>query len=92
MNNYPRVKEVLESYEQKGMAGVARYLSSKDLVIEPGTWIEKMKKLLDSKCFSSMEAEIASIYFLFNLSKKDERRDYSKLQDSGPSDRGDISD
>lgn len=90
---YSRVKDLINAYIDYGMVGVARYLSDDDLVIEEGSWIEKMKKLLDSKNWISMEAEIAIVSFKFNLTEengsKNIRRDKSG---EGFGDRRDISD
>lgn len=74
MNKYPRVKEVLNAYSKNGMGGVSKYLLNEDLIIDPNTWVGKMKRLLDSKSLSSMEAEIASILFIFKLNEKNEER------------------
>jgi len=88
MGKHARVKDILEAYSNKGMAAVARYLSDEDLIIEPETWVAKMKKLLDSHNWMSMEAEIASILFTFKLTPNDERRAAKELLNQGPADGG----
>lgn len=65
--SFPRVKDLLITYQAGGMVGVARYLSDEDLVIDPSTWTGKMKRLLDSNNWGSMEAEIASLLHTFKL-------------------------
>lgn len=89
---YGRVKDLISAYIDYGMVGVARYLSDEDMVIERGSWIEKMKKLLDSKNWISMEAEIATVSFKFNLidenGSKNIRRD---KPGEGSEDRRDTS-
>lgn len=92
MAKHARVKDILETYETKGMAGVDMYLSDKDLILDPDTWTGKMKKLLDSKKFTSMEAEIASILFTFKLTPKDERRAAKELLNQRPPNEGSDSD
>lgn len=88
MGKYARVKDILEAYSIKGMAAVARYLSDEDLIIEPDTWSAKMKRLLDSQNWMSMEAEIASMLFTFKLTPSDERRAAKELLNQGPADGG----
>lgn len=92
MAKHARVKDILEAYETKGMSGVSRYLNDGDLILDPSTWSGKMKRLLDSKNFGSMEAEIASLLFTFKLTPKDERRAAKELLNKGPSDEGPNSD
>jgi hypothetical protein len=91
MAKHPRVKDLLIFYSTQGMTGVARYLSDEDLIIDPSTWTGKMKRLLDSHNWSSMEAEIASMLFTFKLGEKDGRESnrYDEFSDHGPEDRGD---
>ena len=93
MSKHARVKDVLYAYSTSGMAGVARYLSDEDLIIEENTWIEKMKKLLESRNWFSMEAEIASILFTFKLVDKDGRENnkYDEFSDNQSEDGGDDS-
>ena len=69
--SHPRVKDVLVLYQSAGMVGVARYLDDPDLIIDPSTWTGKMKRLLDSHNWGSMEAEIASLLHTFKLDIKD---------------------
>lgn len=92
MAKHARVKDILEAYSTKGMVEVARYLSDEDLIIDPSTWTGKMKRLLDSNNWRSMEAEIASILFTFKLTPKDERRAAKELLNQGPPDGGIDSD
>ena len=92
MSKHPRVKDVIEAYDIKGIAGVSKYLNNKDLIIDSSTWVGKMKRLLDSKKWFSMEAEIASILFIFKLTPDErERRSDSELSDQGFTDGGDSS-
>jgi hypothetical protein len=70
-----RVKDLLISYSNDGMTGVARYLSDENIIIEKDSWVEKMKSLLDSRNWSSMEAEIALIFYKFNLKDKNGKSD-----------------
>jgi hypothetical protein len=88
MSKHARVKDILEAYSIKGMEAVAKYLSDEDLILEPDTWSGKMKKLLDSKNYGSMEAEIASILFTFKLTPKDDRRAAKELLNKGSSNEG----
>ncbi len=88
MSKHARVKEILEAYSTKGMVAVARYLSDEDLIIEPDTWSAKMKRLLDSQNWTSMEAEIASILFTFKLTPEDERKAAKELLNQRPADGG----
>lgn len=88
MAKHARVKDLLEAYDIKGMAGVSKYLTDEDLILDPSTWTGKMKRLLDSKNFGSMEAEIASILFTFKLTPKDERRAAKELLNQGSSNEG----
>ena len=69
--SFPRVKDILVHYQAGGMVAVARYLSDEDLTIDPDTWTGKMKRLLDSHNWGSMEAEIASLLHTFKLDIKD---------------------
>ena len=69
--SHPRVKDILVLYQAAGMVGVARYLDDPDLIIDPSTWTGKMKRLLDSHNWGSMEAEIASLLHTFKLDIKD---------------------
>ena len=69
--SFPRVKDVLVHYQAGGMVAVARYLSDEDLTIDPDTWTGKMKRLLDSNNWGSMEAEIASLSHTFKLNIED---------------------
>ncbi len=69
--SFPRVKDVLVHYQAGGMVAVARYLSDEDLTIDPDTWTGKMKRLLDSNNWGSMEAEIASLLHTFKLNIED---------------------
>jgi hypothetical protein len=68
---HARVKDILISYQTGGMVQVARYLSDPEIEIEENTWEWKMKKLLDSHNWGSMEAEIASLLFTFKLTEED---------------------
>jgi len=69
-----RVNDLLNAYRSHGMAGVARYLSDEELKIEENSWVGKMKRLLDSQNWGSMEAEIASLINMFNLNNQDGRK------------------
>lgn len=70
---HARVKDVLISYQTGGMVQVARYLSDPELEIMENTWEWKMKKLLESENWRSMEAEIASLLFTFKLTEENGR-------------------
>ena len=70
---HARVKDVLISYQTGGMVQVARYLSDPELKIDENTWEWKMKKLLESENWRSMEAEIASLLFTFKLTEENGR-------------------
>ena len=80
---YSRVKDILLAYEIGGMVQVARHLSDPELQIEEGTWTSKMKKLLDSNNWRSMEAEIASLLFIFNLNNENGPKDIVGGSDPG---------
>ena len=73
MGKHARVQEVIASYKEGGMVSVARYLSDEDMAIDPSTWTGKMKRLLDSNNWRSMEAEIASLMFTFNLTDNERK-------------------
>jgi len=88
MSKHARVKDILDAYSEKGMMGVSRYLMDEEIIVDPSTWSGKMKKLLETKSFGSMEAEIASILFTFKLTPKDERRARQELFNQRPEDRG----
>lgn len=70
---HARVKDVLIAYQTGGMVQVARYLSDPELKIEENTWEWKMKNLLESHNWRSMEAEIASLLFTFKLTEENGR-------------------
>lgn len=70
-----RVKDVLIAYQTGGMVQVARYLSDPELDIKENTWEWKMKNLLESHNWRSMEAEIASLLFTFKLTEENGRED-----------------
>jgi hypothetical protein len=90
MKKFPRVKEILIAYNTGGMVSVARYLSDENLIIEPDSFAGKMKKLLDSNNWSSMEAEIASVLHTFKLDIDDETNSYRKYKHKGFNDGGDT--
>ena len=92
MKRHARVKDILAIYRSSGMVGVARYLSDDDIIIAPDTFEHKMKKLLDSNNWASMEAEIASLSYIFNLSEADGRIRNNEPSDQGSEDGGDIPD
>jgi hypothetical protein len=79
MDKNARVKDILEAYDAKGLLGVSRYLEDPNIIIDPSTWSGKMERLLKTKSYRSMEAEIASILFTFKLTPKDERRAAKEL-------------
>jgi hypothetical protein len=66
-----RVKEVLSEYRTGGIKGVYEYLSRDDIEIYEGTWIHKIKKLLEAGNIASCECEISYILFTFKLSEND---------------------
>lgn len=80
---HPRVKDILIAYKFGGIAKVAGYLTDPDLKIEEGTWTFKMKTLLESKKIGSMEAEIASLLFIFNLTNENGTEDTIGRCDTG---------
>lgn len=65
-----RVNDLLLAYKNNDMLGVKAYLEDSNIIIEDYSWVGKMKRLLDSKKIISMEAEIASLFFIFNLTDK----------------------
>jgi len=69
-----RVNDLLDAYRSHGMTGVARYLSDEELQIKKNSWVGKMKRLLDSHNWGSMEAEIASLVYMFNLNNQNGRK------------------
>ena len=88
MSKHARVKDILDVYSIKGLIGVSKYLMDDEIIVDPSTWSGKMKKLLETKNFGSMEAEIASILFTFKLTPKDERRARQELLNKRPEDGG----
>jgi len=92
MKQHARVKDILSIYRSGGMVAVARYLSDEDIIITEDTWEHKLKKLLDSNNWASMEAEIASLSYIFNLSDNDSRRSNNESPDQGSEDGGDLPD
>ena len=80
---HARVKDILISYQTGGMVQVARYLSDPDLKIEENTWEWKMKNLLESENWRSMEAEIASLLFTFKLTEENGRENTIGRSDTG---------
>jgi len=78
-----RVKDILISYQVGGMVQVARYLSDPELKIEENTWEWKMKNLLESNNWRSMEAEIASLLFTFKLTDDHGPEDTTRGSDTG---------
>ena len=93
MKKHARVKDILACYRSGGMVSVARYLSDDDLIITEDTWEHKMKRLLESRNWQSMEAEIASLSYIFNLTDADARRSSNnESDDQGSGDNGDMPD
>lgn len=94
MKRHARVKDIISVYRTGGMVAVARYLSDDNIIIEENTWEHKMKKLLESNCWGSMEAEIAMVTHFFNLSDLDGniRSSNNESSDQGSEDRSDLSD
>jgi Trk K+ transport system NAD-binding subunit len=88
---HARVKDILACYRSGGMVSVARYLSADNIIITEDTWEHKMKKLLDSNNWASMEAEIASLSYIFNLTDTDAGRN-KESHDQGSEDNGDMPD
>ena len=86
MKKHARVKDIASIYRSGGMVSVARYLSDEDLIITENTWEHKLKKLLDSNNWASMEAEIASLSYIFNLSSIDGRNSSNESTDQGSED------
>ena len=80
---HARVKDILIAYQTGGMVQVARYLSNPEVKIEEDTWEWKMKKLLESNNWRSMEAEIASLLFTFKLTEENGREDTIGQGDPG---------
>ena len=92
--SFPRVKDILVHYQAGGMVAVARYLSDEDLVIDPDTFAGKMKRLLDSNNWGSMEAEIASLLHTFklNIENGTENTTSKDNESEGSGDSGPTSD
>lgn len=67
MKEIAKTKKVLESYSKGGMKLVIEYLSTPDLEFKEGTWVYKINNLMKSKLLISLEAEINSILYKFNL-------------------------
>ncbi|HRT03646.1 MAG TPA: hypothetical protein P5513_06885 [Candidatus Diapherotrites archaeon] len=68
-----KIIDLLKEYYSHGMAGVARYLSDNNIKIYENSWVGKMKRLFESKNWMSMEAEIASLIYILNLTNENER-------------------
>ena len=61
----PRVKEVLEEYRHDNLRGVYLYLTQKDIKIEPDTWCEKIKLLIENKRYITAQQEIELVAYKF---------------------------
>ena len=60
--NLASVQKVLNEYNIGGVSRVSKYLNKETTVIEPDTWVEKIKKLLeDNTHWVSVEAEINQV-------------------------------
>ena len=90
--SYPRVKDLLIAYDSGGMVSVIRYLNDDNLIIDPSTFIGKMKNLLDTNKVASMEAEIASLIHTFKLDINNARSSYNRYKYKRSEDGGDSSD
>lgn len=61
----PRVKEVLEEYRRDNLRGVYLYLTQKDIKVEPDTWCEKIKLLIENKQYITAQQEIELVAYKF---------------------------
>lgn len=62
IKNLASVQKVLNEWGIGGVPRVQQYLYKETTVVEPGTWVEKIKNLLkDNKNFVSVGAEINQI-------------------------------
>ena len=60
--NLASVQKVLNEYNIGGVPRVAKYLNNPSTIIEPYTWVDKIKKLLeDNNHWVSTEAELNQI-------------------------------
>lgn len=62
-----KVKEVLESYNEGGIVNVQLYLNQENLIIDPSTWANKIKTLLENNQQLSASAEIELIITEFKI-------------------------
>lgn len=71
MKGIAKTRGVLLAYNKGGMNSVAKYLSDPELEFKEDTWVFKAKKLLENKCWKSLELEIDLILYKFDLNGKE---------------------
>ena len=66
---FPRVKEVVQVYNEGGLKGVEEYFNQEGMQVDPSTWCGHIKKSIDDGYQISVDLEISSISEKFNFYK-----------------------
>ena len=84
---YPRVKEVVRSYEKGGLEGMKLYFSNSNMTIDPSTWCGHIKKSLDEGHTVSLDMELQLMLekfkFYKNVSEENRRRKSTGVDGEG---------
>lgn len=64
----PRVKELINAYQQGNIIKVKEYLEQTDMIVDPSTWSGRIKKLIDNENYQTAKQIIElTAYKVLNI-------------------------
>jgi len=79
---FPKVKEIIQSFNNGGIEGVNLYFAQEGMEIDPSTWSGNIKKSLDEGHTVPVVMEIKLIREKFNFYKNVSKENSSRGTDS----------